>query len=138
MERSSCISVSRIENIDQYGHAAKSLSECISNTSLFDDDFIWIFADEEEITFAPTYRFERDTRDKYAYTKAKATGVSSRLLRCRYPVWFLSRTVAHTAVKATTPLDTFLSSHRTCFLLHLGRKVHENICVTHLRALRSI
>lgn len=32
--------------------------------------------DEEEITFAPTYRFERDTREKYAYTKAKATGVS--------------------------------------------------------------
>lgn len=34
-------------------------------------------ADEEEITFPPTYRFERDTRDKYAYTKAKATGVRS-------------------------------------------------------------
>lgn len=32
--------------------------------------------DEEEITFAPTYRFERDTREKYVYTKAKATGVS--------------------------------------------------------------
>lgn len=35
-------------------------------------------ADEEEITFAPTYRFERDTREKYVYTKAKATGVSFR------------------------------------------------------------
>lgn len=34
-------------------------------------------ADEEEITFPPTYRFERDTREKYAYTKAKATGVRS-------------------------------------------------------------
>lgn len=34
-------------------------------------------ADEEEITFPPTYRFERDTRDKYAYTKAKATGVGA-------------------------------------------------------------
>lgn len=36
-----------------------------------------VIADEEEITFPPTYRFERDTRDKYAYTKAKATGVRS-------------------------------------------------------------
>jgi hypothetical protein len=33
-------------------------------------------SEEEEITFAPTYRFERLTRDKYAYTKQKATGVS--------------------------------------------------------------
>lgn len=33
------------------------------------------FTEEEEITFAPTYRFERDTRERYAYTKAKATGV---------------------------------------------------------------
>lgn len=31
--------------------------------------------EEEEITFAPTYRFERGTREKYAYTKQKATGV---------------------------------------------------------------
>lgn len=36
--------------------------------------------DEEEITFPPTYRFERDTREKYVYTKAKATGVSLWLL----------------------------------------------------------
>lgn len=35
-----------------------------------------LVAEEEEITFAPTYRFERLTRDKYAYTKQKATGVS--------------------------------------------------------------
>ncbi|XP_061744534.1 phosphatidylinositol 3,4,5-trisphosphate 5-phosphatase 1 isoform X2 [Nerophis ophidion] len=34
---------------------------------------------EEEITFAPTYRFERYTRDKYAYTKAKATGTKYNL-----------------------------------------------------------
>jgi len=36
---------------------------------------IFYFTVEEEITFAPTYRFERDTRERYAYTKAKATGV---------------------------------------------------------------
>lgn len=42
--------------------------------------------DEEEITFAPTYRFERDTREKYVYTKAKATGVS---LRSRLPAHIL-------------------------------------------------
>uniref|UniRef100_A0A8C2B7T8 phosphatidylinositol-3,4,5-trisphosphate 5-phosphatase n=1 Tax=Cyprinus carpio TaxID=7962 RepID=A0A8C2B7T8_CYPCA len=48
---------------------------------------------EEEITFAPTYRFERDTRDRYAYTKAKATGTKynlpswcDRVLRKSYPM----------------------------------------------------
>uniref|UniRef100_G1R9V4 phosphatidylinositol-3,4,5-trisphosphate 5-phosphatase n=1 Tax=Nomascus leucogenys TaxID=61853 RepID=G1R9V4_NOMLE len=35
--------------------------------------------EEEEITFAPTYRFERLTRDKYAYTKQKATGMKYNL-----------------------------------------------------------
>lgn len=39
-----------------------------------------MLVDEEEITFPPTYRFERDTREKYVYTKAKATGVSLWLL----------------------------------------------------------
>lgn len=47
--------------------------------------------DEEEITFAPTYRFERDTREKYVYTKAKATGVSF----CSQ-LWLFSRSTAHT------------------------------------------
>uniref|UniRef100_A0AAX7UB54 phosphatidylinositol-3,4,5-trisphosphate 5-phosphatase n=1 Tax=Astatotilapia calliptera TaxID=8154 RepID=A0AAX7UB54_ASTCA len=48
---------------------------------------------EEEITFAPTYRFERDTRERYAYTKAKATGTKynlpswcDRVLRKSYPL----------------------------------------------------
>lgn len=36
-----------------------------------------LVSEEEEITFAPTYRFERLTRDRYAYTKQKATGVSA-------------------------------------------------------------
>lgn len=47
--------------------------------------------DEEEITFAPTYRFERDTREKYVYTKAKATGVSFRS-----QLWLFSRSTANT------------------------------------------
>uniref|UniRef100_A0A2K5F0I5 phosphatidylinositol-3,4,5-trisphosphate 5-phosphatase n=1 Tax=Aotus nancymaae TaxID=37293 RepID=A0A2K5F0I5_AOTNA len=38
---------------------------------------VFLYFEEEEITFAPTYRFERYTRDKYAYTKQKATGVTN-------------------------------------------------------------
>lgn len=37
--------------------------------------FMFTFTEEEDITFPPTYRFERDTHEKYVYTKAKATGV---------------------------------------------------------------
>jgi len=33
-------------------------------------------ADEEEITFPPTYRFQKWTRDRYVWEKFKATGVS--------------------------------------------------------------
>uniref|UniRef100_A0A8K9XV57 phosphatidylinositol-3,4,5-trisphosphate 5-phosphatase n=1 Tax=Oncorhynchus mykiss TaxID=8022 RepID=A0A8K9XV57_ONCMY len=54
---------------------------------------VFLHYDEEEITFAPTYRFERDTREKYAYTKAKATGTKynlpswcDRVLRRSYPL----------------------------------------------------
>ncbi|XP_072540217.1 phosphatidylinositol 3,4,5-trisphosphate 5-phosphatase 1 [Salminus brasiliensis] len=54
---------------------------------------IFLEYEEEEITFPPTYRFERDTRDKYAYTKAKATGTKynlpswcDRVLRKSYPM----------------------------------------------------
>ncbi|XP_076583362.1 phosphatidylinositol 3,4,5-trisphosphate 5-phosphatase 1 [Chaetodon auriga] len=43
------------------------------------DGKVFLHFDEEEITFAPTYRFERDTREKYAYTKAKATGTKYNL-----------------------------------------------------------
>nr|XP_006003065.1 PREDICTED: phosphatidylinositol 3,4,5-trisphosphate 5-phosphatase 1 [Latimeria chalumnae] len=35
---------------------------------------IFLNFEEEEITFAPTYRYERNTREKYAYIKPKATG----------------------------------------------------------------
>uniref|UniRef100_A0A3P8TS77 phosphatidylinositol-3,4,5-trisphosphate 5-phosphatase n=1 Tax=Amphiprion percula TaxID=161767 RepID=A0A3P8TS77_AMPPE len=57
------------------------------------EDKVFLHFDEEEITFAPTYRFERDTREKYAYTKAKATGTKynlpswcDRILRKSYPL----------------------------------------------------
>uniref|UniRef100_A0A8C5LD92 phosphatidylinositol-3,4,5-trisphosphate 5-phosphatase n=1 Tax=Jaculus jaculus TaxID=51337 RepID=A0A8C5LD92_JACJA len=40
---------------------------------------VFLHFEEEEITFAPTYRFERLTRDKYAYTKQKATGIKYNL-----------------------------------------------------------
>ncbi|XP_041862783.1 phosphatidylinositol 3,4,5-trisphosphate 5-phosphatase 1 isoform X2 [Melanotaenia boesemani] len=57
------------------------------------DGKVFLHFDEEEITFAPTYRFERDTREKYAYTKAKATGTKynlpswcDRVLRKSYPL----------------------------------------------------
>ncbi|XP_043820457.1 phosphatidylinositol 3,4,5-trisphosphate 5-phosphatase 1 isoform X1 [Dromiciops gliroides] len=40
---------------------------------------VFLHFDEEEITFAPTYRFERLTREKYAYTKQKATGMKYNL-----------------------------------------------------------
>ncbi|XP_048832199.1 phosphatidylinositol 3,4,5-trisphosphate 5-phosphatase 1 [Brienomyrus brachyistius] len=57
------------------------------------EEKVFINYDEEEITFAPTYRFERDTREKYAYTKAKATGTKynlpswcDRVLRKSYPL----------------------------------------------------
>ncbi|XP_020487590.1 phosphatidylinositol 3,4,5-trisphosphate 5-phosphatase 1 [Labrus bergylta] len=57
------------------------------------DGKVFLHFAEEEITFAPTYRFERDTREKYAYTKAKATGTKynlpswcDRVLRKSYPL----------------------------------------------------
>uniref|UniRef100_A0A3P9PRC6 phosphatidylinositol-3,4,5-trisphosphate 5-phosphatase n=1 Tax=Poecilia reticulata TaxID=8081 RepID=A0A3P9PRC6_POERE len=57
------------------------------------DGRVFLHFEEEEITFPPTYRFERDTRDKYAYTKAKATGTKynlpswcDRVLRKSYPL----------------------------------------------------
>ncbi|XP_041125843.1 LOW QUALITY PROTEIN: phosphatidylinositol 3,4,5-trisphosphate 5-phosphatase 1-like [Polyodon spathula] len=34
---------------------------------------------EEDITFAPTYRYERHTHERYVYTKAKATGMKYNL-----------------------------------------------------------
>ncbi|XP_064186819.1 phosphatidylinositol 3,4,5-trisphosphate 5-phosphatase 1 [Anguilla rostrata] len=57
------------------------------------EEKVFLHYEEEEITFPPTYRFERDTREKYAYTKAKATGMKynlpswcDRVLRKSYPL----------------------------------------------------
>ncbi|XP_075901230.1 phosphatidylinositol 3,4,5-trisphosphate 5-phosphatase 1 [Nelusetta ayraudi] len=80
------------------------------------DGKVFLHFDEEEITFPPTYRFERDTRDKYAYTKAKATGTKynlpswcDRILRKSYP---LAHVVSH-AYGCTT--DIMTSDHSPVF-----------------------
>ncbi|KAF7711757.1 hypothetical protein HF521_000768 [Silurus meridionalis] len=56
------------------------------------DEKVFLYYDEEDITFPPTYRFERDTHERYVYTKAKATGTKynlpswcDRVLRKSYP-----------------------------------------------------
>ncbi|XP_054839709.1 phosphatidylinositol 3,4,5-trisphosphate 5-phosphatase 1 isoform X2 [Eublepharis macularius] len=43
------------------------------------DQKVFLQFDEEEITFAPTYRFERNTRENYVYTKQKTTGMKYNL-----------------------------------------------------------
>ncbi|KAM8952328.1 phosphatidylinositol 3,4,5-trisphosphate 5-phosphatase 1 [Pelodytes ibericus] len=43
------------------------------------DSQIFLHFYEEEITFPPTYRYERGTRERYCYTKQKATGVKYNL-----------------------------------------------------------
>lgn len=107
MGRSSCISVSMENNHQTYSNVWKFSLCCMwFSVSTLLDAFIYcqyiilklyfLTVDEEEITFAPTYRFERDTREKYAYTKAKATGVSSCSVRCLLPVRLLSITKTKT------------------------------------------
>uniref|UniRef100_A0A8C2H037 phosphatidylinositol-3,4,5-trisphosphate 5-phosphatase n=1 Tax=Cyprinus carpio TaxID=7962 RepID=A0A8C2H037_CYPCA len=65
-----------------------------------EEERVFLDYEEEEITFAPTYRFERDTREKYAYTKAKATGVHPTLWR----MWFAT----HMVIKTSLHLPTIL------------------------------
>ncbi|XP_053167268.1 phosphatidylinositol 3,4,5-trisphosphate 5-phosphatase 1 isoform X2 [Hemicordylus capensis] len=43
------------------------------------DQKVFLQFEEEEISFAPTYRFERNTRENYVYTKQKATGMKYNL-----------------------------------------------------------
>nr|XP_033814736.1 phosphatidylinositol 3,4,5-trisphosphate 5-phosphatase 1 [Geotrypetes seraphini] len=40
---------------------------------------VFLHFEEEEITFPPTYRFERCTREKYVYTKQKTSGIKYNL-----------------------------------------------------------
>lgn len=72
------------ERVGFHGHPALSAVQRCEAFSLHTiitlQCFHILMVDEEEITFPPTYRFERDTREKYVYTKAKATGVSVQLL----------------------------------------------------------
>lgn len=68
--------------------------------------------DEEEITFAPTYRFERDTREKYVYTKAKATGVSFRS-----QLWLFFPPPLHTLKACTLTLEHIVYIDHTVYML---------------------
>ncbi|XP_068136794.1 phosphatidylinositol 3,4,5-trisphosphate 5-phosphatase 1 isoform X2 [Hyperolius riggenbachi] len=43
------------------------------------DSQVFLHFQEEEITFPPTYRFDRGTRERYCYTKQKATHVKYNL-----------------------------------------------------------
>ncbi|MGH0173380.1 UNVERIFIED_CONTAM: hypothetical protein FKN15_068342 [Acipenser sinensis] len=43
------------------------------------DRKVFLYFEEEDITFAPTYRYERHTHERYVYTKAKATGTKYNL-----------------------------------------------------------
>uniref|UniRef100_A0A8C6KXA1 phosphatidylinositol-3,4,5-trisphosphate 5-phosphatase n=1 Tax=Nothobranchius furzeri TaxID=105023 RepID=A0A8C6KXA1_NOTFU len=74
------------------------------------DGKVFLHFDEEEITFPPTYRFERETREKYAYTKAKATGVSLGLVRSLSLVRLLLQTSQN---RCTT--DIMTSDHSPVF-----------------------
>lgn len=47
---------------------------CVKKTYFL--PYFWSHLEEEDITFAPAYRYERHTYERYVYTKAKATGVS--------------------------------------------------------------
>lgn len=94
-----------------------------------------LITDEEEITFAPTYRFERDRRDKYAYTKAKATGVSSCLLRCSFPSVAhvpscINSKGKHSKYSLTKELWTQISNdpEHAFALSHLGQIAHVKLC----------
>ncbi|XP_077147164.1 phosphatidylinositol 3,4,5-trisphosphate 5-phosphatase 1 isoform X1 [Ranitomeya variabilis] len=40
---------------------------------------VFLHFNEEEITFPPTYRYERGARERYCYTKQKATGIKYNL-----------------------------------------------------------
>uniref|UniRef100_A0A8C4ZRV0 phosphatidylinositol-3,4,5-trisphosphate 5-phosphatase n=1 Tax=Gadus morhua TaxID=8049 RepID=A0A8C4ZRV0_GADMO len=93
-----------------------------------DEGKVFLHFQEEEVTFPPTYRFERDTREKYAYTKAKATGTKynlpswcDRVLRKSYPLVHVvsqsygeDRGIDHSPVFATFEVGVtsqFVSKH---------------------------
>uniref|UniRef100_A0A4W5KH81 Inositol polyphosphate-related phosphatase domain-containing protein n=1 Tax=Hucho hucho TaxID=62062 RepID=A0A4W5KH81_9TELE len=112
---------------------------------------VFLHYDEEEITFAPTYRFERDTRERYAYTKAKATGTKynlpswcDRVLRKSYPLVHVFcqsygctndiMTSDHSPVFSTFEVGVasqFVSKHGTVY--NFTRQRHRTGCATNAR-----
>ncbi|NWR61589.1 SHIP1 phosphatase, partial [Bucorvus abyssinicus] len=80
------------------------------------DQKVFLQFEEEEITFAPTYRFERGTREKYAYTKQKATGMKYNLPSWCDRVLWKSYPMVHVVCQAygcTT--DIMTSDHSPVF-----------------------
>ncbi|XP_045150265.1 phosphatidylinositol 3,4,5-trisphosphate 5-phosphatase 1 [Echinops telfairi] len=75
-----------------------------------------VVAEEEEITFAPTYRFERLTRDKYVYTKQKATGMKFNLPSWCDRVLWKSYPLVHVVCQSYgTTSDIMTSDHSPVF-----------------------
>nr|XP_015216796.1 PREDICTED: phosphatidylinositol 3,4,5-trisphosphate 5-phosphatase 1 isoform X2 [Lepisosteus oculatus] len=77
---------------------------------------VFLLYEEEDITFPPTYRFERDTRERYAYTKAKATGTKYNLPSWCDRVLWKSYPMAHVVCQSygcTT--DIMTSDHSPVF-----------------------
>jgi phosphatidylinositol-3,4,5-trisphosphate 5-phosphatase 2 len=72
--------------------------------------------EEGEITFAPTYRYKRGTRDTYAYEKQKSSGI-----KINVPSWcdrVLWRTFPNTYIRQTSygcTTDIVTSDHSPVF-----------------------
>ncbi|XP_010345510.1 phosphatidylinositol 3,4,5-trisphosphate 5-phosphatase 1 isoform X1 [Saimiri boliviensis] len=77
---------------------------------------VFLHFEEEEITFAPTYRFERCTRDKYAYTKQKATGMKYNLPSWCDRVLWKSYPLVHVVCQSYgSTTDIMTSDHSPVF-----------------------
>ncbi|XP_006866867.1 PREDICTED: phosphatidylinositol 3,4,5-trisphosphate 5-phosphatase 1 [Chrysochloris asiatica] len=80
------------------------------------DQKVFLHFEEEEITFAPTYRFERLTRDKYAYTKQKATGMKYNLPSWCDRVLWKSYPLVHVVCQSYgSTTDIMTSDHSPVF-----------------------
>ncbi|XP_051855238.1 phosphatidylinositol 3,4,5-trisphosphate 5-phosphatase 1 isoform X2 [Antechinus flavipes] len=77
---------------------------------------VFLHFEEEEITFAPTYRFERNNREKYAYTKQKATGMKYNLPSWCDRVLWKSYPLVHVLCQSYgTTSDIMTSDHSPVF-----------------------
>ncbi|NXU53204.1 SHIP1 phosphatase, partial [Turnix velox] len=80
------------------------------------DQKVFLQFEEEEITFAPTYRFERGTREKYVYTKQKATGMKYNLPSwCDRVLWKSYPTVHVVCQSYGCTTDIMTSDHSPVF-----------------------